>query len=340
VCDLAQAAAGQTGSDGLRLAATAHNKAALIASDCGLPDLARSLCHRQSEVYLRARPLDAQAARYALEPLVNLARLHIRSGDNDGAYQLLDTLYQAVRSRTDTVIDGTPMPSGELTESGADHHTLCQWLWTVLLADGSRALASAGRWDQALAHAEQHHGVGHRLLDGRQITILARCLAGDPASALALIEESLKSEPWEQPVAACLTVLCLRTGARPADTATTGALEQYLKLEPAPELIVFRTRLGLTVIDLAGDLEQPSAARAAARLVTEAVTARDGYAARDVLAHEECRAHLTSTQERTLSVTLRASGLGSGVMPEDLMADLRVAVKTSEKTTERNLAGD
>jgi multiple sugar transport system permease protein len=48
------------------------SKRPTIASDCGLPDLARSLCHRQADVYLHARPLNAQAARYALEPLVRV----------------------------------------------------------------------------------------------------------------------------------------------------------------------------------------------------------------------------------------------------------------------------
>jgi hypothetical protein len=188
VGELARAAAGQTGTDRLPMAATAHNKAALIASDCGLPDLARALCWQQFDLYQCARPLTGQAARFALEPVVNLARLLIRGSDGEAAHQLLDTLYQAVRFRTDAVIDGQQVSFRDLTGSNDDHHDLCQWLWTVLLADGTRALASAGRWDQALTHVEQRGGIGQRLLDGRQVTILARCFAGDPASALALVE--------------------------------------------------------------------------------------------------------------------------------------------------------
>ena len=72
----------------------------------GLPKLAREWCHRHAAAYLRAHPLGAQAARHALEPLVNLARLHIRDGKSDAAFQLLDALYKAVTSRADTVIDG------------------------------------------------------------------------------------------------------------------------------------------------------------------------------------------------------------------------------------------
>lgn len=336
VAELARAAAGQTGG-GLALAATAHNKAALVASDCGLPDLARSLCWQQFDLYLRSRPLGAQAVRYMLEPIVNLARLLIREGNGTGAHQLLDTLYHAVRSRTDAVIDGRHVSFRDLTDSDEDHRTLCQWLWTVLLADGTRALAGAGRWDQALAYAEQHRGVGQRLLDGRQVAVLARALAGDPASATALLDQSALSEPWEQPVAACLSVLCRTLGARPADSAIAAMVEHYLGFEPARELVVFRTRLGLTMIELAGGVEQPHTAKAAARLVHEVVAAGDGYAARDVLAHDGCRAHLTGSEKRALSAVVQTSGLERGAIPGYLMTDLRAAVMTSETVTARNL---
>jgi len=53
------------------------------------------------------------------------------------------------------------------------------------------------------------------------------------------------------------------------------------------------------VIDLAGGTEQPDAAQAAAHLVGEAVTARDGYAARDILAHDGCRARLAGAATAT-----------------------------------------
>jgi hypothetical protein len=336
--ELARAAAGQTGTDRLPMAATAHNKATLIASDCGLPDLARTLCWQQFDLYQRVRPLTGQAARFALEPVVNLARLLIRDGDGDAAHQLLDTLYQAVRLRTEAVIDGRQVSFRNLTGSDDDHRHLCQWLWTVLLADGTRALANTGRWDQALAHVEQRGGIGQRLLDGRQVTILARCFAGDPASALALIEESVNGESWEQPVAACLTVLCLRSGARPTDSAIAAMVKHCLDLEPTPGLVVFRTRLGLTAIDLAGGVDHCNVAQAAAHLVREVVAAGDGYAARDMLGHKACSTLLTETQERALSTAVRSSGLGQGTIPAPLMADLQAAIKGIENATQRNLA--
>jgi hypothetical protein len=226
----------------------------------------------------------------------------------------------------------------DLTGSDDDHRDLCQWLWTVLLADGTRALANAGRWDQALTHVEQRGGIGRRLLDGRQVTILARCFAGDPASALALVEESANGQSWEHPVSACLTVLCLRYGSRPADSAIAAMVKHYLDLEPALGLVVFRTRLGLTAIDLAGGVDHPTVAQAADRLLREVVTAGDGYAARDVLGHKGCSVLLTETQERALSTTVRSSGLDQGTIPAHLMADLQAAIKVSENATGRNLA--
>jgi hypothetical protein len=114
-------------------------------------------------------------------------------------------------------------------------------------------------------------------------------------------------------------------------------VDDYLSLEPAPELVVFRARLGLTVIDLAGGVQQPGAARAAARLASEVVATSDGYAAREVLAHQGCRAHLTGTQEQALAAAVQSSGLGLGAVPADLMADLLSAVQMSEKATARDL---
>jgi len=334
--DLASAAASESGARSLSLAAVAHNKAALILSDCGLPDLARSLCHRQLDLHLRARPLGAQPARNALEPAVNLARLLLRGGDGERAYQLLDTLYDAVRSRSGTVIDGRPVTFRDFTVTDENHRALCQWLRAVLLADGTRALASAGRWDHALAHIERHAGIGHRLLDGRQVAILARCNAADPDSALSIVQDSATPEPWERAVAACLTVLCSRS--RPAESAITAMAGHYLALEPDPQLLVFSVRLGLIVVDLAGDTQPRAVDRAAARLIRQTAEYGDGYAARDVLAHNACRARLTDAEEHALAAAMLSSGLGRGQLPQKLMTDLQTAVKASEVITARNLA--
>ncbi|WP_326742716.1 hypothetical protein [Streptomyces sp. NBC_01768] len=332
VTDLAAAAE----RDGNVTSATvALNKAALIASDCGMPDLARSLCWRHTEVFLRAQPLGAQEARYALEPLVNLARLRIRDGDGDAAYLLLDLLNRAVRLKSEGVIDGRTVSFQHLVDSPADHEQVCQWLWTVLLGDGTRALVSAGQWGRARSHGEQHHGVGQRLFDGRQVEVLVRCLGGQPTDALEFLNNSALSQDWERPVAACLAVLCLTAaGECPAGPVET-MLGHYLALDAAPEFAVFRARVGLTVLDLS---PRPQHAEVLRRLVHEATTYGDGYVARDVLAHPVCHEQMTQAQTRTLSAAVASAGLGQGNIPAPLDQILADAMAVSSGVTERHLA--
>ncbi|MFJ6752234.1 hypothetical protein ACIQNI_29235 [Streptomyces sp. NPDC091266] len=319
-------------------AAVAQNKAALIVSDCGLPDLARSLCWRHTEAYLRAQPLGAQVARHALEPLVNLARLLIRDGDAEGAYQLLVTLSRAVRARTEAVIEGRTLSFDKLTSSNDDHQQLCQWLWTVLLGDGTRALVAAGQWDRARAHAQEHRGVGKRLFDGRQAEILARCLGGEPASALTFLEASTLVEEWERPVAACLAAFCLATSGESKMGSFTHMVNEYIRLDATPGLSFFRTRVGLTVLDLAERTNMVQATEVPRRLIDEAATCADGYVAREVLAHPGCRKQMSQDERRALSAVVSAAGLARGHVPSNLLRDLLKAVSTSAAVTDRALA--
>lgn len=84
----------------LAAASAVFNQAALLASDCGCADQARQWCRQHALAYLRACPLDARSGRLALEPLVNLARLHIRDGNGTAAYTLLDNpnVYDPMRA--------------------------------------------------------------------------------------------------------------------------------------------------------------------------------------------------------------------------------------------------
>ncbi|MGI5293025.1 hypothetical protein ACQEVF_58290 [Nonomuraea polychroma] len=321
---------GNGGAVLLPQAVQALNKASLIASDCGRPDLARTWCLRQFNLFLRARPLGAKEARYALEPAVNLARLAIRAGDADHAFHLLEVLYSAVANRDDAVICDSPVSFRDLTTSDNEHRDVLQWLWGVFLAEGARALISSGRWQQAAEHAERHGGVGRRLLDGRQVAIVSRCLAGQPKAARTLLDDSTPREPWERLVALALGALCHRASGQSADAEIAAMWHRYLDLEPAAELVVFRTRLGLTVLDLTGGPGQPGTGPIAARLVDDVLAIGDGYAARDLLAHQACRAALTDAHERTLTAAIHAAGLGAGAIPEPLADDLHAAVQLSE----------
>ncbi|MEE2044785.1 hypothetical protein Q7689_15620, partial [Nocardiopsis tropica] len=71
------------------------NKAALLASDIGAPELAAALCWQQYATFRHAAPLTVAAAILAVQPLVNLGRLAIRTGDPAAAYTLLASLLAA-----------------------------------------------------------------------------------------------------------------------------------------------------------------------------------------------------------------------------------------------------
>jgi hypothetical protein len=334
LCALARSAE----RDGSQASASAvFNQAALLASDIGLPDLARQWCLQHAGIYLRARPLDARAARHALEPLVNLARLHIRDGDGDTAFCLLDTLYEAVTTRTDTVVGGIPLPAATLTAYPGDHQELGKWLWAVHLGDGTRALTSAGRWHDAHAHLLRRNGIGRRMLDGRQVAVITLATAGDTDGALALLGDTAPGDPWENAVTACLTVLCRRSASHPADRDLAAMLDRYQKLDPAPALAVFSTRLGLSVIDAATGLDDAAAHRVATDLIHRTTAVRDGYAARDVLAHTGCASALTERQAHDLAGVIDASALGHRTIPAHLRADLSAALHTSEAVLVRTL---
>lgn len=211
VADIAHAA-GRNGAD--RLAEGTHtlNKAALIARDCGLPDLARDLCWQHVDLYRTAgRPLAVLHARHMLEPVLNLARLQLRALDGDQALRLLTAMFHAVRSDTDLVVDGRTLPLAGLAGTRAEHHRLREWVWLHLVGDGIRALALAGRWDDAVAHADAHRGIGLHLMEGRQATIVAHCVNGDLAAAQVALVDSTPQQLWELQVASCLKVLCTDT---------------------------------------------------------------------------------------------------------------------------------
>ncbi|MEU8346633.1 hypothetical protein AB0C74_33480 [Spirillospora sp. NPDC048832] len=330
LCTLAESAAR---SNDQAAASTVHNQAALLASDVGMPTLARALCHRHADIYLRACPLDARAARRALEPLVNLARLHIRDGNGDRAFRLLDALYEAVTSGTDIVVGDLPVPVSTLVASPDERQELRRWLWSVHLADGTRALTSASQWQEALLHLRRHRGIGNRMLDGRQVAVIAHLTAGATEEAMRLLASTTAGEPWEEAVAAFLIALCRRRAGQPIAESTATLIHRQERLHLPPNLVVFRTRLGLALIDAANCNEIRTIRSAIVNLAQQAVSSRDGHAARDILE----RGHLLSKrQERQLRELLDLSGLGQGSMPLDLQARLNTAVTTAESALIEN----
>jgi len=306
VAVLARSAREATGPARQTLTARAWNNAALIASDCGLPDLARSLCWRHYEVWAPAQPLDAAGARHAIEPLINLARLRIRADDGSGAHQQLEALHHAVRTQSDTVIDGKAVSFATLTRTTEDHGAFCRWLWTVVLAEGIRALTRDGLWHRALVHAERHRGLGRRLLDGRQIAVLSRLASGDCAAAITALDGSTPIAPWEHAVAACLTVFCQQGLGEITASALSAAVQHYLHLRPVVGFETFRFGLALAIVDLAG-VGHPGTELVAAHIIRETIQNRDELMARRILVHPICAATMSDESHRALRETASIS---------------------------------
>jgi hypothetical protein len=283
-------------------AARACNLAALIASDCAMPDLARSLCWTQFDAYQAARPAPCgeNTAKLILQPLINLARLRIRGGEADAGRQILQSLYDAARfPGGHAVIDGRVVSLPLLTPPARE--ALTQWLWAVLLTDSVRALCKAGRWTDALRQAQQHDGVGQRLLDGRQVAVLAHASADEQEEARKILRETSASEPWEHVVILCLQAL---TGERDAEAVTTMTDAYLLFSDPGHPW--FTACLGLTVAELAVPGGRHAAIGKAASIATES---QDAYNAAEFLkspiAETAARGTLTA-----LNYIVFQSGLG------------------------------
>ena len=205
------AQAGQPGSashrDNVARAARVMNFAALIASDTGIPELVAALCWRQHEIFASAGPLTPDIAVIALMPLVNIARQQARQGDGNTAYRTLNCLYRAARQRGTATIHGHRVNLAPLT-CGPAHQETCRELWAVLLTDGARALAREGRWTNAAKTMAAHHGIGTRLLDGRQTKIMSLLEQGHHQEAAAVIDATVPAEPWETAATAILRTYC------------------------------------------------------------------------------------------------------------------------------------
>ncbi len=284
-------------------AAGACNLAALIASDCAMPDLARALCWTQFDAYQAALPAPCgeTTAKLILQPLVNLGRLCIRGGEADAGRQILESLYDAARSSGgQPVIDGRAVSLPALTTPVRE--ALTQWLWAVLLTDSLRALCKAGRWTDALRQARQHDGIGQRLLDGRQVAVLAHASAGEQAEARKILRETSASEPWEHVVSLCLRALTGEGGAESTSTMT-GA---YLAFSD-PGHPWFTACLGLTVAELAapGDGRHAAIGKAAS-IATES---RDAYIAREIVTSPLAGAAAPETLTELNDIVFQ-SGLG------------------------------
>ncbi|WP_345530601.1 hypothetical protein, partial [Actinoplanes utahensis] len=263
--------------------------------------LARHWCHRLAHATL-GRP---HPGRNALEPLVNIARLRIRAGDGTTAWTILETLHQAVTDQATVTTDGITIDTAALTATATEHAELRQWTWTVLLGTGAHALATANRWDDARQRLEHHHGIGHRMLDGRQIAVISHALAGRHHDAAELLRTTTPGEPWENAVTIVLNLLCTTTtGGHDASPFPPGHVR-------SPGMEVFWTRHDLSIIDALG-IDHPTTKAVANDLLLRTT---DGYAAREVLAHTGCHRLAGNRRRQRLLAVVNDCGLDRGHIP-------------------------
>lgn len=322
-------------------ACTVWNLAALITADCGLPDLATDLCHRQFQIFRAAPAITDVAVIPALQPLVNLTRLTRRAGDPAGAYRELEAINHASHNGGDLNLHGVPIAfDGLITELPL---TAEAWLRDVMRDDGTRALTAVGRWSDAAAHAEKYDDASTQLREARQTRIIAHALNGQPGAALDLIDNTTTTEQWEHAVTACLRgyVLLKHQSLRTTDVAEIFSTVRRARLATDRPTALFRTRLGLIAVALA--VAAGSDARVlCAELANDAERSADAFAARDVQAEPECRTWATREQADALRVRIEQAGLGAGEIAESTLSDLMRSVDLAGLALEKaleNLAG-
>ncbi|MCD0449055.1 hypothetical protein LO762_07610 [Actinocorallia sp. API 0066] len=325
------AAAHESGADALHHAAHALNKAALLASDTGLPDLATDLCWRHINAYRTpGHPLTVHQARYQLEPVINLARLRMRAADGQAALDLFTALYRAAADRHDLAVDGRLIPLTGLTGTAAEYRELVQSLWLQLVGDGVRALTSAGRWDDAVAHARSYRGIGLHPREGRQALIVSHFLVGGKDQAHAALAQTIATEPWERIVLACLTLLVADPGSSTARTAVSDAATALADHPTDPIFVVFRIRAALAAAALAEPTAPIIATSLRSRAANDAARTGDGYAAREVLRRHHTAPFLSTRQADHLDDLTRTAGLGAGSLDQQLHDRLLATARSAE----------
>ncbi len=123
-------------------------------------------------------------------------------------------------------------------------------------------------------------------------------------------------------MAACLAVL---TGEHTDNLIAM--VDSYLTLGDAPAQVVFRTRLGLTLLDLT---DKQLTSQLTPVIETDVLRSQDAYAAREVLAHPGCASQVPASTIDALTDLVDISGLGKGIMPTELLDQLTSAITAAE----------
>ncbi|WP_051451323.1 hypothetical protein [Actinospica robiniae] len=307
-------------------ASSVINLASLIASDVGLDGLAWEMCWKHYGLFAGARRLENPAtAVMAVQPLMNIARLLTRHGDGRDAYEALEQLYQAAKTRSVAEVCGRTVDVSAIIRSPEGHRKIAAELWAAVVTDGIRALTRVGEWAEAARAAAEHKGVGKLLWEGRQATILALLERGLTADAAAMVESSEISNAPQKAVASVLRAFCaLEAGS--ADTALLeGAVAEALAIAELhmPPTAVFRTHLALAALALAdvADARTDKVARLREAVIATAHT--DAYAARAV-------ASALGDETGSLRLVVESCGLGQGSIASELLEPMMNSVAEAE----------
>ncbi|MFJ7997549.1 hypothetical protein ACIQ7D_10445 [Streptomyces sp. NPDC096310] len=312
----------------INLACATWNLSALIASDCGLTDLATDLCQRQLRLFQEAWPVAGDTAIACLQPIVNLIRLTARAGDPQAAYQHLMSMHRALYDGGTVTVRGHPIDlTGLATDATLDH--IQPWLRTVLLEDGTRLLAATGQWLEAADHATVYDKAPERLHTSRQAHVIAHLHTASPDAATSLIDTATITERWERAVAQNLR----HYADHLADRATAEAFSAVVNtvrgaLEPnPPNLRMFRARLVLAATDLASEGCEAQTRPLHNALISDTIQAGDAYAAREILRHPALSA--SERSHRELEAIVRDGRLSQGSLPKSVLSTMMRAVNTA-----------
>ncbi|GAA0955930.1 thiopeptide-type bacteriocin biosynthesis protein [Actinocorallia libanotica] len=304
-------------------ACSAWNLAALIASDTGLPGLAADLSWQQFRILHAHGPLLGRYAIAALQPLVNLARLHGRASQPERMYRALTDLEHALQHGGSFLLHDTLLTLDGL--STAEDPELHAWYQDVLAQDGTRALAATGNWNAAAAHAALYDPHPDRLHEGTQTRVIALTLAGNHEAALAHLDQRPPSNRTEQAVDAALRAhLAIRTGRTPHDEITQllASIHDDSQLAEQTDLVPLLCRIRLT--QAASDLgASPTSTKTLWRQITDAtLRTGDAYAAHQASRSPSCAKSIAPEQAAALTDLTRRAGLPLRDQPISVLPDL------------------
>ena len=139
----------------------------------------------------------------------------------------------------------------------------------------------------------------------------------------------MPEQPWEHAIRAVLLAMCNEpTEISGEQRRTLLALAAAPELAPGNGLAVYRTRLGLTTIDLAAAGSSDDSQQHAHRLCADALADQDGHAVKDLLDHHA----VPTAPDCDLWTFYERCGLHRGELPAAVLDNLQHALRLAAGT--------